>query len=127
MLYQLENMGENSFYLKAIGRFPPTEAELFIKEFEDRAANLNKFSVIVDIVDASHLDLKSVNMILDLLKKNNEKLKKSAYVISNNPPLDVEIQYLIEKAASPKRKIVTNLDEAKDWLGIADIIIKKRE
>jgi len=32
---------------------------------------------------------------------------------------------VLEKADSPKRKIVHTLDEAKEWIGIKDIIIKK--
>ena len=125
MLYQLDKMDENCFYLKAIGKFPPVEAERFVNDFRDRTKNIDNFCVLVDILDASHLDGRSIDIILNLLKENNKKLEKSAFIISNNPPLDVEIQYLIEKAASPKRKIVTNLDEAKDWLGITNIIIKK--
>jgi len=123
-MYQLELIGEQNFYLKAIGHFPPPEAERFIKEFEERTKSLSEFSVIVDITDASHLDGRSINMILDLLKHNNPKLNKSAYLISNNPPLDAEFKYLIEKAESPKRKIVNTLEEAKDWLGISEIVIK---
>jgi anti-anti-sigma regulatory factor len=124
-LYQLEKMGSASFYLKAIGKFPPIEAERFVKDFKDKASNLKEFSVIVDITDASHLDSRSLNIILELLKENNEKLVKSAFVISNNPPLSVELSYILEKAGSPKRKIVNNLEEAKDWLGVNKILIKK--
>lgn len=124
-MYKLEKIGENSFYMRAIGHFPPSEAERFIEEFEERTGSLTEFSVIVDITDASHLDGRSITMILDLLKKNNPKLLKSAYIISNNPPLDIEINYLIDKAESPKRKIVHTLDDAKDWISINEIDIKK--
>ncbi len=124
-MYQLQKMGENCFYIKAIGKFPPIEAERFVNHFKDQIKNMKKFCVLVDISDASHLDSRSINIILDLLKENNKRLEKSAFVITNNPPLDVEFQYLLEKAISPKRKIVTTLDEAKEWLGISDIVIKK--
>jgi len=123
-MYQLETIGKTNFFLKAIGHFPPPEAERFIREFEERTKSLSEFSVIIDITDASHLDGRSINLILNLLKQNNPKLKKSAYVISNNPPLDAEFKYLIEKAKSPKRKIVNTLKEAKEWLGINEIIIE---
>lgn len=46
--------------------------------------------------------------------------------MANNPPFDVEIQYLIDQAKSPKRKIVPNFDEAKEWLELSDIVIKKK-
>ena len=59
--------------------------------------------------------------------KSNERLIKSAFVISQNPPLDKEFQLLLEKAASPKRKIVRNLEEAKKWVGLEDIIIQRED
>ncbi len=124
-MYQLQKMGENCFYIKAIGKFPPIEAERFVNDFKERTKNLKKFCVLVDISDAGILDGNSITTILDLLKENNKRLEKSAFVIINNPPLDVEIKYLLEKVISPKRKIVTTLDEAKEWLEISDIEIKK--
>ena len=45
--------------------------------------------------------------------------------ISKNPPLDKEAQVLLDRADSPKRKIVDNLDDAKKWIGISEIIIEK--
>ncbi|MHA1658907.1 MAG: hypothetical protein ACTSUT_07270, partial [Promethearchaeota archaeon] len=69
------------------------------------------------------LKISSIEIILNLLKKNNKKLYKSAFVIRNNPPLDKEIKFILDKAASPKRIIVSDLNEAKKWLGISDIII----
>lgn len=107
-------MGKNCFYLKAIGTFPPVEAKRFVNDFKERTKNLKKFCVLVDISDASILDGNSITTILDLLKENNKRLEKSVFVIINNPPFDVEIKYLLEKAISPKRKIVTTLDEAKE-------------
>ncbi len=124
-MYQLEKMSENCFYLKTIGKFPPVEAKRFVNDFKEQTKRLKKFRFLVDISDANLLDGNSINIILDLLKENNKRLEKSAFVITDNPPLDVEFQYLLEKAASPKRKIVTTLDEAKKWLGINDIVIKK--
>jgi hypothetical protein len=38
--------------------------------------------------------------------------------------LPKEIELLLKKAESPKRKIVQNLEEAKIWIGINDIIIE---
>ncbi|MFX0076217.1 MAG: hypothetical protein ACFE96_12295 [Candidatus Hermodarchaeota archaeon] len=125
-MYQIEKINETSFYIKATGTFPPPVAERFRKEFGELTKDVNdNLSIIVDITDAILLNVNSIELILMLLKKNNEKLFRSAFVVSENPPLSKEIKYLIEKAASPKRKIVSNLDEAKEWIGINDIIIKK--
>ena len=82
-------------------------------------------SIILDITDAILLSINSIELILMLLKRNNEKLFRSAFIISENPPLSEEFRYIIEKAASPKRKIVSNLEEAKEWIGIQKIVIKK--
>ena len=60
----------------------------------------------------------------DFLKENNERLHRSAWIISRNPPLNTEIQILLDRAESPKRKIVQNLDDAKEWVGVKDIIIE---
>ena len=84
-----------------------------------------KLFVIVDGMDFILLNLESFEIILDFLKGNNERLNKSAWIISQNPPLDKEIQILLEKAMSPKRKIVETLEEAKEWIGIKEIIIEK--
>ncbi|GAG56490.1 unnamed protein product [marine sediment metagenome] len=70
------------------------------------------------------LNLESFKIILDFLKKNNERLYRSAWIISKNPPLDIEIQILLDRAKSPKRKIVQNLDDAKEWIGVTEIIIE---
>lgn len=124
-MYRIEKIGENQLYIKALGTFPPPVAEKFIEEFEEKIKELEKFSVIVDGVDIILLNLKSFEIILELLKKNNEKLIRSAYIISKNPPLDKEVQILLERAASSKRKIVRNLDEAKEWIGVEEIMIEK--
>lgn len=124
-MFKIEKIGPDSLYIKAIGTFPPPVAKNFVSEFEKLTEKLKSFSVIVDITDATFLKLSSIKTILNLLKKNNEKLAKSAFVIANNPPLNMEFRYLLEKAHSPKRKIVNNLEDAKNWLGINEIVIGK--
>ena len=126
-MYQIEKLEENKFYIKANGTFPPPVSERFVEEFEELTENVERsLSVIIDITDAIFLTLDSFQIILDLLKKNNEKLHRSAFIISQNPPLSKEINYLLEKASSPKRKIVSNLDAAKKWIGIEKIIFKRK-
>ena len=125
-MYQIEKINDTSFYIKATGTFPPPVAERFIKEFKELTKYTHdKLSIIVDITDAILLSIDSIEIILELLKKNNERLFRSAFIISENPPLSEEFRYLIEKAASPQRKIVSNLEEAKEWIGIKEVIIKK--
>lgn len=124
-MFQIEKIGENNLYIKALGTFPPSVAEQFINEFKKKTKGVNKFSVIVDGLDLILLNLKSFEIILDFLKKNNEKLVRSAYIIAGNPVLDKEAQILLDRADSPKRKIVNNLEEAKNWIGINKIIIEK--
>ena len=123
-MYRIEKIGENQFYLKVLGTFPPSVAKRFIKEFNKKTKKSNFFSVIVDGVDFILLNLESFAIILDFLKKNNERLHRSAWIISRNPPLDTEIQILLDRAKSPKRKIVQNLDDAKEWIGVSEIIIE---
>ena len=126
IMYQIEKLNDSSFYIKATGTFPPPVAERFIKEFGEVTKDIpHKLSIIVDIADAILLSIDSIEIILELLKKNNENLFRSAFIISKNPPLSEEFRYIIEKAASPKRKIVSNLEEAKEWIGIQEIVIKK--
>ena len=125
-MYQIKQIDNTSFYIKAIGTFPPPVAENFVKEFEDLTKNIDSnLKVIVDITDAILLKIESIEIILDLLKRDNRKLYRSAFIISENPPLDEEFKYILEKAQSPKRRIVSNLDEAKEWIGIEEIIFKK--
>lgn len=124
-MFKLEKIGENTFYIKALGTFPPSVAKRFVREFKENTKNLEGFSVIVDGLDLIILHLKSFKMVLNLLKKNNKKLIKSAYVVGENPVLNKEAQILLERAKSPKRKIVKNLEEAKEWVGIRDIVIQK--
>lgn len=123
-MYRIEKIGENVFYIKALGTFPPSVAKRFIREFNEKTEKIDNFSVIVDGLDFIFLNLKSFEIILDTLVRNNNKLIKSAWVIAKNPPLDTEIQILIKRAESPKRKIVENLDQAKNWIGINKIIIE---
>ena len=124
-MFRIEKIGENKFYIKALGTMPPSVAERFLSEFNDKTKDLSSFSVIVDGLDFILLNLKSFGIILDFLKKNNDRLVRSAYIVGDNPVLDKEAQILLERAESPKRKVVTNLDEAKQWIGIEDIIIKR--
>ena len=123
-MYRIEKIGENQLYIKVLGTFPPSVAKRFIKEFNKNTKKLKLFSVIIDGVDFILLNLESFEIILDFLKKNNERLHRSAWIISRNPPLDTEIQILLDRAKSPKRKIVQNLDDAKEWIGVSEIIIE---
>jgi len=123
-LYRIEKIGEFHFYIKVLGLFPPSVAKRCIKEFKKKAEKLKEFSVIVDGLDFIFLNLESFAIILDFLKENNERLNKSSWIISKNPPLDKEIEFLLERAESPKRKIVQTLDEAKDWIGVTEINIE---
>lgn len=122
-MYRIEKIGEHHFYIKVLGLFPPSVAKRCIKEFTKKAEELKEFSVIVDGLDFIFLNLDSFKIVLDYLKENNERLNKSSWVISKNPPLDKEIEILLERAESPKRKIVKTLEEAKNWIGVSDITI----
>ncbi len=124
-MYKIEKIGKNHIYIKVLGTFPPSVAKNFIKDFEERTKGFTNYSVIIDGLDFILLNLKSFEIILDFLKKNNDRLVRSAYVVADNPVLDKEAQILLERAKSPKRKIVTSLDEAKEWIGIEDIIVKR--
>jgi len=123
-MYKIEKIGENIFYIKALGTFPKSVAEQFIKDFKEKIKNLEYFSAIIDGLDFILLAMKSFDTILKLLKELNTKLVKSAYV-SKSPVLVKEFEILLERADSPNRTIVDNLDDAKKWLGIKDIVIKK--
>lgn len=124
-MYKLEKIGETHFYLKVLGTFPPSVAERFITEFNEKTKELEEFSVVVDGLDFILLNLKSFNIVLDFLKKNNDRLVRSAYIVADNPVLNKEAQILLERADSPKRKLVANFDEAKEWIGIEKILIGK--
>lgn len=125
-MYQIEELKTNCFFIKAIGNFPLPIAQEFVKEFEEKTVSIkSNLCVIVDITDAIFLKLESLTTILDLLKRDNYRLHRSAFIISSNPPLDTEFLYLLEKAKSPKRKIVSTLEEAKAWVGIDKILVKK--
>jgi hypothetical protein len=123
-MYRIEKIGENQFYIKALGTFPPSVAKRFIKDFNKNTKKSKLLSVIVDGMDFILLNIQSFEIILDFLRGNNERLDRSAWIISKNPPLSKEIQILLERAKSPKRKIVENLDEAKEWIGVKEIIIE---
>jgi len=124
-MYKIEKIGKYHLYIKVLGTFPPSVSNRFTKDFNKKTKKLKEFSVIIDGLDFILLNLESFAIIFRLLKKNNEKLIKSAWIISKNPPLDKEIQILLDRAESPKRKIVKNLDDAKKWIGISEIIIEK--
>ncbi|MFX1593239.1 MAG: hypothetical protein ACFFB6_05320 [Promethearchaeota archaeon] len=124
-MYKIEKIGEHYLYTKIVGTFPPSVAQKFINEFEEKTKDLSKFSVIVDGLDFIMLNLKSFEIVLEFLKKNNKRLVRSAYIVADNPVLDKEAQILLDRADSPKRKIVDNLDDAKKWIGISEIIIEK--
>ncbi len=125
-MYQIEKLNDTSFYIKATGTFPPPVAERFIKEFGELTKDIHdKLSIIVDIADAILLSIDSIEIILELLKKNNKKLFRSAFIIAKNPPLSEEFKYLLNRAQSPKRKIVSNLEEAKEWIGIEKIVFRQ--
>lgn len=123
-MYKIEKIGENIFYIKALGTFPKSVAEQFVKEFKEKTKNLEKISAIIDGLDFILLAMKSFDIILKLLKELNTKLVKSAYV-SKSPVIVKEFEILLEQAESPNRIIVDNLDDAKKWIGIKDIVIKK--
>ena len=124
-MYQLEKIGENSFFFKVIGSFPPSIAEEAIEDFLSITKDVDNFSAIIDMSDGRLISLNSIEIVVDFFKNNEPKLVKSAIIISENPPLDSEFKYILERVNSTKRKIVNNLEEAKKWLGIEDIIIQK--
>ena len=126
IMYQIEKINDNCFYIKATGTLPPPVAERFIDEFTKLTKNINKnLSIIVDISDAILLSINSIEIILELLKRNNEKLFRSAFIVEKNPPLNEEFKYILDRAQSPKRKIVSSIEEAKTWIGIDEIVFKK--
>ena len=125
-MFRIEKIGDNVFFIKVLGTFPPSVAEKFIKEFGKQIEKFNQISVIVDGADFILLNLESFEIMLNFLKDNNEKLERSAWIVSKNPLLDKEIHILLNRAESPKRKIVKTLEEAKKWVGIETIIIEKQ-
>ena len=124
-MYQLEKIGENSFFFKVIGSFPPSIAEEAIENFLKITKTLGEFSAIIDLSDARLVNFDSIEIVIEFFKNNEPKLVKSAIIISENPPLDSEFAYILDKVKSVKRRIVNNLEEAKKWLGIEDVIIQK--
>ncbi len=124
-MYRIEKIGEHHFYIKVLGLFPPSVAKRCIKEFKKKTKKLEEFSAIIDGLDFIFLNLDSFKIVLDYLKENEERLNKSSWVISKNPTLDKEIEILLERAESPKRKIVQTLEEAKEWIGVSDIKIMR--
>jgi len=125
VLYQLEKIRNSSFLFKAIGSFPPSIAKEAIEDFLKITKDMSEFSAIIDLTDARLIKFNSIELLVDFFKNNEPKLVKSAVVISENPPLDTEFEYILKQVNSVKRKIVSNLDEAKKWIGIDEIIIQK--
>jgi len=107
--------------------FPPSIAEAAFKEFKSEIDGKDEFSIIIDLTDGIFVSIKSITPIIEFFKSNEIKLVKSAVIIGLNPPLDAEMAYILEKVNSPKRKIVKSLDEAKEWVGIDEIIFKKND
>jgi hypothetical protein len=125
-MYQIEKISDTCFLIKATSTSPPPVAERFIKEFKELTKDVSEnLSIIVDITDAILLSINSIDLILELLKSDNERLFRSAFIIEKNPVLTVEIKYLLDHAQSPKRKIVSSLEEAKEWIGIDKVMVKK--
>ena len=126
IMYQIEKISDTCFLIKATGTFPPPVAERFVKEFKELTKDINEnLNIIVDITDAILLSIASIEIILELLKSDNERLSRSAFIIEKNPVLNEEFRYLLDHAQSPKRKIVSSLEEAKEWIGIDKIVVKK--
>jgi len=125
-MYQIEKICDTCFLIKATGTFPPPVAERFVKEFEELTKDITEnLSIIVDLTDAILLSIDSIDIVLELLKSDNERLFRSAFIIEKNPPLSEEFKYLLDRAKSQKRKIVSNLEEAKEWIGIDKVVVKK--
>jgi len=117
-MYQIEKISETSFYIKATGTFPPPVAEKFVKEYEELTKDIqDKLSIIVDITDAILLSIDSVEIILELLKKNNERIFRSAFIIAKNPPLSEEFKYLIDRDGPMEIEYGQN-DSLIRWSGI---------
>lgn len=125
LVHRIEKIGENTIYVKATRILDVAEAEKFVKEFEEFTENMEQFSVIVDLLDTTALKVGAIDIILDLLRNNNARLLKSSFAICCNPVLSKEFEILIERAESEHRKITGSLDEAKEWLGISEIVIEK--
>ena len=124
-MYQLEKIGETSFLFKAIGSFPPSIAKESIEDFLKYTKEMSEFSAIIDLTDVSLIKFDSIELIVNFFKNNEPKLVKSAVVISKNPPLDTEFEYILNQVNSAKRKIVHSLEEARKWLGLKEIRIQK--
>jgi hypothetical protein len=51
-MYQIEKIGDDCFYVKAIGTFPLPVAERFVIEFEDLTKDIHEnLNVIIDITE----------------------------------------------------------------------------
>ncbi|TFF99669.1 MAG: hypothetical protein EU541_04385 [Promethearchaeota archaeon] len=126
-MYKIENLGGNAFYIKIMGRIPLQAAEGFSKKFLKEIEGMNNVRVIIDLLDSNLVKIASLDTIIELMNITEERLGRSAFCVPHNPPLREELKYVLEKAQSPKRKIVYSLEEAKQWTGISEIIIKKEK
>jgi len=124
-MYKIEKVAENQFYVKIMGQCPPYEAEKCSERFLEKIKDSQKIYVIIDLLDLVLVKISSLKIFIELLNNTSKKLERSAFVISFNPPLNEEVKYILEKAKSPKRKIVNSLEEAKEWTQIPEINIKK--
>ena len=85
-MFQFEKINDNCFYIKVTGTFPPPVVERFIKEFKALTKDIREnLSIIVDIADAILLSINSIEIILELLKRNNERLFRFNFL--NTDPL----------------------------------------
>ncbi|TXT62580.1 MAG: hypothetical protein BAJALOKI1v1_900010 [Promethearchaeota archaeon] len=123
-MYKIESIGENQFYVKIMGEFPPAEASDCSNDFQEKIKNSTSVSVIVDLLDVAIIKIKSLDIIITLLNTTKKKLNKSAFVLPFSPPLTEEIKYVFKKSHSPRRKIVNTLEEGKEWTGISAITLK---
>ena len=55
-MFKIEKIGENIFYIKALGTFPKSVAKRFVKEFKEKTKDLTKISAIFDGLDFILLD-----------------------------------------------------------------------
>lgn len=122
-MYKIEKIGRQDFYVKVMGLFPPPAAQRFSEKFLKEIEGLDKFRVIIDLLDAILIKVDSLDIIIELLDKTEPHLDKAAYCLPHNPPLKEELKYILSKSQSNKRKIVKTLDEGKIWTGISNIVI----
>lgn len=72
-MYKIEKLGTNCIYVKFLGNLPEAKAKKFVEDFNKITKKLDSFCVLVDLFDAYYLNMASVQIILDLLKKKTTK------------------------------------------------------